>query len=66
VLVNIQRHKMIRSVLLIGCGFGIGLFKVVQQEGFHFWAGIIFLILGIVVLIDLLSKLKIKQNKRSS
>lgn|GEM_PF-3315760 len=65
-LFDIQRHEMIRSVLLIGCGFGIGLFKVIRQEGFHFWVGIIFLALGILVLVDLLSKLKIKQNKRSS
>lgn len=64
-LFDIQKHQIIRTILLISCVTGIGLFKTLQQEGFHFGVGVFFLALGVILCIDLILKIRNKGNKRA-
>lgn len=57
-----MRRIIIDSFLTISVGL-LGLFKVTQQTGLHFWYGIFFLCLATILLVDLCIHLPKKIRK---
>ena len=64
VLFDIERREVMSSSLYIIAGLGIGLYKATQQEGFHFWVGIVFITIAAIILVDFLFKLTTRTKEK--